>query len=704
MLVNFKYERTGGFPEWNYGEGLYDTNEHCDYGFIGQENDNIVWYFGGWSSEAASFRDLIDGTGTPHHDTYSATEIDLASYDGQRGIMDFFTRSKNYIVETQGKLSSYKYNLMVESVLLWAREKNKKFYAGYVGNWVGFGDRGLRIFEMKGTRKLVTRAFERGQQALSVAVDSIWIDAYMHEQYPTASWADSSFEFICYDSINKAIEDEYITDDDIINFANNESWTEIKDTRADWVINIDGVKNPDLVFNWTAPMIEDGLVDGGSATVNMRVYNFGMHEWQNYATFSYNKRLLKVSWQKLAEASSVPDLTKILNNLFDLEAKVHVQMHVTYFPYGSMATTSVAEAWIGYTGFNNGWINPPRDGSTISFTHKTTDDAIDDFLDDIDDIDNPTKTDPSIQQTYSGIGVMTKTYIMTVNRLQQLGRFIWSRDFIDYIQDLNASPIENIVSIKMVPFAVPGGEDEEIVLGNVETGVLGKPVPVDYNCKVTIGTTKINKKYNGKYNYLNSNTFTKLFIFLPYIGFKQLDANTFLDKYIMVEYVNDIITGSCKAIIYAGDSTSKMVPICDYSGMIGLDVPISANNRAQVEMGIISGVGQTVASLASGNVGAAVGSAFNIAANSLHTETKGASSPSCDSFVTHDVFYIIDNAVVQFPSNYGHTHGYPLNLAKTLRNVHGFTVCANVDVTGLQGATVEEMEFIKQKLEEGVYL
>jgi hypothetical protein len=43
-------------------------------------------------------------------------------------------------------------------------------------------------------------------------------------------------------------------------------------------------------------------------------------------------------------------------------------------------------------------------------------------------------------------------------------------------------------------------------------------------------------------------------------------------------------------------------------------------------------------------------------------------------------------------------------LSKTLRNVTGFTVCEDVDVSGIQGATKEELDYIKDLLEKGVYL
>ena len=377
-------------------------------------------------------------------------------------------------------------------------------------------------------------------------------------------------------------------------------------------------------------------------------------------------------------------------------------MFLTYYLPGGSDVTSTAHAVLTYKGMGSGDILPPKDGSTITFKYVSTDEFISTFEDDIEAPDTPDGTSPeSKQQTYSGIGVMTRTYVIDKGRLQQLGRKLWDYSFYDFIQNLNASPIENIVSIKMYPFVIPGGEEVQIVLGNVGMGVKGKPVDIDYNCKHVInpsGTT-IAKKYPQKYNYLNSNVFTKLSIFLPYIGFKELDASVFLDHELKVEYIVDILTGSCVAMCYADD-----VPIVQYNGLMGLDIPISATNRAQVEAGIVQSVGHSAFAIAQKDLGGAANAALNILSHSYHTETQGTASPSCNSFITHDVFYILEAPEVQFPSGYAHAHGLPLFLTKSLNKVHGFTVCDNVDTSGIQGATLEEKEMIKQALEEGVYL
>lgn len=53
---------------------------------------------------------------------------------------------------------------------------------------------------------------------------------------------------------------------------------------------------------------------------------------------------------------------------------------------------------------------------------------------------------------------------------------------------------------------------------------------------------------------------------------------------------------------------------------------------------------------------------------------------------------------------YGSTYGVPVHKTGTVGGYTGYTVCNNVDVTGITGATAEEQSMIKQFLETGVYI
>lgn len=680
---------------WVVDHNVYVTeNDQSAFGYLANTDANGSYFFGGYNENVGATYSGTEGGESVHSELTWSTH-----FDNITPICDFLNLCKSYIVNVEHKMSSEKYDTMVEGVRAYGTQEGYDAYLGSPVVFWGFGQRGLEVNIMAGTHGLKAAGEAAGFFNIAQVVDNIFITAY--EDYNNNN--DDGRAFLAYDAIKHAIDLNYIDDPDIKAFIDDNEWLQEEDTKCDWTVNIDGVKDPDITFGWVAPMIESGEVEGGSATVTLQIQRWSgaISHMETLGVYSYLDHTKKFSFSKLATEANIPGWSQFLQNIIS-DTEVVIWAYLTYYLPGGMDVTSTAQIVVTYKGRGSGTILPPKDGSTITFKYESTDEFITQFEDDIEAPDTPDGTSPeSKQQTYSGIGVMTRTYVIDKGRLQQLGRKLWDYSFYDFIQNLNASPIENIVSIKMYPFTIPGGTDTEIVLGNVGMGVLGKPVDIDYNCKHVInpsGTT-IAKKYPQKYNYLNSNVFTKLSIFLPYIGFKELDASVFLDHELKVEYIVDILTGSCVAMCYADD-----VPIVQYNGLMGLDIPISATNRAQVEAGIVQSVGQSAFAIAQKDLGGAANAALNILSHSFHTETQGTASPSCNSFITHDVFYILEAPEVQFPSGYAHAHGLPLFLTKSLNKVHGFTVCDNVDTSGIQGATLEEKEMIKQALEEGVYL
>lgn len=324
------------------------------------------------------------------------------------------------------------------------------------------------------------------------------------------------------------------------------------------------------------------------------------------------------------------------------------------------------------------------------------DDARDDLSDDSQKFDDDSSDIVSDISTNSNISLLTSTYAMTETNLKALGKKLWDNSFLENISMINNSPIENILSAKSFPFPINGGTSKNVILGNVNMEVTGNELPSSYTPIKTIGTFKVDKKFNGVLEWLNYHT--QVICYLPYIGFIELNIKEIIDKTVTLKYIYDVITGVCTACFYANN-----IEICKYSGTIAIDIPITASNRAQVESGYIMSALGAVDSLLTGNLMGFVGSAFGALMNQNHFTTKGSPSPACDAFDEQKAFIIIDYPVYYPPTNYAHDYGYPCNLSMKLGNCKGFTKCANVDVDGL-ACTEEERAELKRLLESGVYL
>ena len=340
--------------------GVITPNDDCDFGFMGQEGANPTYYFGGYSPDgAAHFLAEKDGE---TWDVVRECTVHQTTQNFIDGVTSFLQNCKNYIVTVEHKLNSDKYDDMVQGVVNWIADTEKEFWFNtfsQAGNFLfSFGASGLDIINLSGTNKLEECGALYGFLNIGEVVKNIYIDAYNYNQIGTTDYNDSVYEFMTYQSIMDAIDDEYITDPDIIDFMNENEWSQILETRCDWTINLDGSKNPDVTIMWNCPMIDGGGVDPGTATVTFELLTYNtinpmLSEFKTMGTYSYQKHLLKTTWAKLAQEANYPGFTKILSNVLSLigyDTILKIRMYVTYFMEGGQSFTSTAEAHITYQG------------------------------------------------------------------------------------------------------------------------------------------------------------------------------------------------------------------------------------------------------------------------------------------------------------------------------------------------------------------
>ena len=390
-----------------------------------------------------------------------------------------------------------------------------------------------------------------------------------------------------------------------------------------------------------------------------------------------------VQFEFFAATTVVPEATSsyMYCELFPNETNGHM--------YGKIGFCEVGEhsAWFVKTDSGDGSTFTAHDGTEGSDGYTKDDDKGYDDNKDKDDDDDDTKV------LSSGIGVLTSTFHMTKERIVQLGQFLWGSSIFDEFSLINNNPIENIISCKAIPYAI-SGTTQEITLGNVKTGVNGEKISQNFS-KQTIGTVAIAEHYK---NFLDYAPYTNVIIYLPYIGFKELDTSLVMGKTLKIEYTLDVITGGCLAQIYVGK-----IRLYEFTGNIGVDIAITASNRAQVESAYISaGVG-VVSSAMNGNAIGVADSIIGAATSQYHYSGTGNPSPSCVSSTNRTCYVVIDRPQYQPLNAFNHTRGRMCCLSKTIGSLNGYTVCdKNVDISGIS-ATDEEKEEIVNILSSGFF-
>ena len=474
----------------------------------------------------------------------------------------------------------------------------------------------------------------------------------------------------------------------------------VKDVSTKWNLYIDGTKNPLYKLTWNCADIPS------SDTSRVKVMYCGYDETANaYIVkdtqyYAYNKKAVKLNYHDIYESvwGSIGGLAKspvtiiVQFEYFETTTVVpkdtSAYMYCELYPnetnghmYGNIGFCKVGEhsTWFVKTDSGDSSTFIAHDGTEGSNGYTKDDDKGYEDNKDKDDIDNDTAV------LSSGIGVLTSTFHMTKERLVQLGQFLWGASIFDEFSLINNNPIENIISCKAIPYAI-SGTTQEITLGNVKTGVNGEKISQNFS-KQTIGSVAIAEHYKS---FLDYTPYTNVIIYLPYIGFKELDTSLVMGKTLRIEYTLDVITGGCLAQIYVGK-----IRLYEFTGNIGVDISITASNRAQVESAYINaGVG-VASSAMSGNVTGAVNSIIGAATSQYHYSGTGNPSPSCVASTNRTCYVVIDRPQYQPLKAFNHTRGRMCCLSKTIGNLKGYTVCdSNIDISGISATDEEKDEIV----------
>ena len=523
----------------------------------------------------------------------------------------------------------------------------------------------------------------------------------------------------CYLSIAPVswVGDKYATfaDDKNVNrVINNKPWNDYTvetppKPSTDYTIYLDGTKLPNIKLVWHNTDIEDkNKTDNARIVVqyaniytdpenNLSVDDArdGYAEIKTTEEIPYNDGNYKISFSDFYEKCGYPSYDEGIGQLLPKNSGWLI-FHIDYYDDITQVLPSFSSAKMcarilpngSLVGYHGAWKN--NDGSTVKVISNGIDqdsgETVPDWEEDegYNDPKDSEDTDLPDGQNNS-IGVLTTTYNMSRERLNQLGNFLWSANIFDEFSLINSNPIENIISCKNIPMQL-NGTDVVIKLGNVDTGVNGERINNNFG-EITIGTFTVPNKYN---NFLDLAPYTKITIYLPYIGFKELDTTIIMGKQITIKYVVDVLTGGCLAQVYVNNTR-----MYEFSGQVGVDIPITASNRAQVEAGYISGAISDGASLAVGDVGGVAKSIISSAMSKYHYSSTDRPNASCIASVNRTCYVIIDRPTYQDLKSFNHTKGRMCNLSKKIGSLRGFTICdSNIDLSGINATEDEKKEIV----------
>lgn len=466
--------------------------------------------------------------------------------------------------------------------------------------------------------------------------------------------------------------------------------------KTDWTIYIDGTSHPHVKIVWRNEKIESDEKFINKTNIGMYLSDNRMQKTEVLDAVPFSSKTYSAAfdemYSKLQPPQSWFEKKKLsIHMAINYEGDWSTWMYVGINMEGKAELDVYNSIVYGY-GFDELFILPGgdlsmnyNDGSTMKIIfgsgendngYETPDDDVDNE-DEIKDLDTLTS--------------LTRIYRVTQSRLEQLGTNLWADTFYDIVKKINSSPLENVLSVRMLPFK-EGGEDTEIVLGNYKTGVFGERVRKSNLKRIKVGELTIEPFYN---NFIDFPPYSRMYIYVPYAGIKEIDQSFFYNKKLQVYYIADIISGGALIEIYADN-----IKHYEFNTQIGVDIPLSSSNRAQLEGKFAL---NTATSLITGDVKGALHDATNGATAQVHFNTTSTPSPSCVGSVNRTCFIEIDYPAYQKIEKFNSTKGRMCLLGLKIGNLTGYTVCdENVNLNGIRCTDVEREE-IKSILSTGFY-
>lgn len=307
-------------------------------------------------------------------------------------------------------------------------------------------------------------------------------------------------------------------------------------------------------------------------------------------------------------------------------------------------------------------------------------------------------------------------------RLQQTEMASFARNLLapnwwNALKNFFADPMDFICGIMIVPYIPTSQHRVYPKFGENTFDTAFDQVYQQYTA-IDCGTIAVNKYFGSCFDY---NPYHRLLLWLPYIGYRELDPDEFVGKSIHVVYHCDCLTGDCVAFVssIAGEGVAFERVVAQYSGNCGVRVPFGTQSFDSAIAASVQLLGGAVGLIAGGAGGAAIAAgeisasqiANSVAGSTIQavnggkiaTERSGTAGATA-GYLSVQKPYLLRTVMQQsLPDNYMNLEGYPSNIAGPLRLYSGFAGVETIDLNGI-AATKDELDEITALLRGGVFI
>lgn len=284
---------------------------------------------------------------------------------------------------------------------------------------------------------------------------------------------------------------------------------------------------------------------------------------------------------------------------------------------------------------------------------------------------------------------------------------LWSTSILDLDtwQKLVTSPLDCIISLHALPFAPVDGASKNIYFGNFDTQ-LTSPIVANQYVTIDCGYIDVTKFFGSAMDY---SPYTKFQIYLPFSGIHSLTADDVQATRVHVKYNIDVLTGDCVINVKCGQSV-----LYKFTGNCKQQIPITARDStalgnlisgvAGVAIGAVKGAAFGPEGAVIGAAGAGIAGAVSVAMRKETVTRSGDLSGATGILDDFTPYLIIHRPQQSLAVDYNKFKGYPSNITAVLGTLSGYTEVEHINLQSIPNATSDEMNEIKNLLQNGVLL
>lgn len=302
---------------------------------------------------------------------------------------------------------------------------------------------------------------------------------------------------------------------------------------------------------------------------------------------------------------------------------------------------------------------------------------------------------------------LVSIYAPSVAQIQAFASSLWDANLIQQIKNYFNQPLDAVLGLSIVPLSGIAGTAKNVKAGTVDLGVSMYAASKQF-VQVSCGSINIKEFFGSCLDYA---PYTKISLFLPYIGIVRLNTDDVMNKTITVVYNVDILSGACLAQVKSGNAV-----LYQYAGNCAINIPLSAISYANTIGSAVSIAATTVGAVAAiatgglstaanvGIAGAAVASTASSVMSAKPQIQHSGSIGGAAGMLGGQIPYIIREQPKQsLAKDYNTFVGYPCNITMNLSACKGFTQVEEVHLESMS-CTAEEAAEIENLLKGGVII